>query len=72
VPAEPPGLGAEEFPRSQAKGQDAAEYEEQRARAVSQLYVAMTRARDGLFVLGSHEPSPVLVPALGRFELLET
>lgn len=66
-----PGLTDGEFPRSRAPGQDEGEYEEQRALSVSQLFVAMTRARDGLFLTCTNNPSPVLAPALGRFEVID-
>lgn len=65
-----PFLGAEHFPRKQATGQDTAEYEEQCELAVSQLFVAMTRARDGLFVLCTGEPSSVLEPGIDQFEVI--
>jgi hypothetical protein len=67
-----PCLGACEFPRSRLPGQDLAEYGEERSRAISQLFVAMTRARDGLFLLSSGDMSDVLDGASDRFELLET
>lgn len=67
-----PFLGAGDFPRPAATGQSASEYDEHVFRAVTQLYVAMTRARDGLFLLCSGEPSTVLDGATDRFELLET
>jgi hypothetical protein len=67
-----PCLGAGEFPRKRAPGQDLAEYEEERSRSISQLYVAMTRARDGLFLLCSGDLSKVLDASADRFELLDT
>lgn len=67
-----PRLGEGEFPRRPAPGQPLEEHDEQRALAVSQLFVAMTRARDGLFLLASGDPSPVLGPALERFEVIDT
>lgn len=66
-----PGLTEGEFPRSRSPGQDEGEYEEQRSLAISQLFVAMTRARDGLFLTCTDHPSPVLAPALGRLEVID-
>lgn len=65
------GLSADTFPSPQQPGQSDAEYADQRALQVSQLFVAMTRARDGLFVLCDGEPSDVVRDALPRFELME-
>lgn len=67
-----PFLGAADFPRPAAAGQHPTEYDEQRSRSVNQLFVAMTRARDGLYLLCSGDPSPVIEPALASFELVET
>ncbi len=66
-----PFLGEEDFPRRRAPGQSEAEYEEARTRAVAQLFVAMTRARDGLFVLCTGHPSREIAHALDRFELVD-
>ncbi len=60
-----------DFPRAPAPGQHPNEYDELRARSISQLFVAMTRARDGLFLLCSGTRSPVLEPAIDRFEVIE-
>ena len=54
------GLSDQSFPRRQQYGQSHAEYQEQRSLQISELFVAMTRARDGLFVLCDEEPSEVL------------
>ena len=59
-----PDLNASRFPRPQQAGQDDAEYRDARALQISLVFVAMTRARDGLFLLTSGEPSPLLVEAL--------
>lgn len=67
-----PGLSAGRFPRTHQPGQPDHEYAEERARQISQLFVAMTRARDGLFVLFSGEPSDVLADHLDRFDLVES
>ena len=66
-----PFLGEQDFPRPQAQGQLESEYLEDRSRAIGQLFVAMTRARDGLFLLCSRNPSDVVAEALDSFELLE-
>lgn len=65
-----PFLGTGQFPRARTHGQDEAEYQEQRDLATSQLFVAMTRARDGLIVTCTGDPSDVLEPGLGAFELI--
>jgi superfamily I DNA/RNA helicase len=65
-----PFLGSADFPRAQLKGQDDAEYAEQRTLAVNQLFVAMTRARDGLYLVCTGEPSPVIEPGIGAFDVL--
>ena len=61
-------LGTAAFPRPRSAQQTDAEYAEQRAMQVSQLFVAMTRARDRLFVLCKDHPSDVLSGALAHFE----
>ena len=58
------GLSDQSFPRPRRRGQSDAEYQEQRALQLSELFVAMTRARDGLFLLCDEEPSGVLYEAL--------
>ena len=65
-----PFLGAADFPRPQVPGQGDLEYAEATELAVSCLFVAMTRARDGLFLSCSGEPSTVLEPAVTSFEVL--
>ena len=65
-----PFLGIGQFPRARQPGQDDNEYQEQRDLAVSQLFVAMTRARDGLFLTCTGDPSSVLEPGLEVLELL--
>ena len=57
-------ISAGEFPGPRKRWQTDAEYEERRALEMSQLFVAMTRARDGLFILCNDEPSDVMVEAL--------
>ena len=58
------GLSDQSFPRPQRRGQSDAEFHEQRALQISELFVAMTRARDGLFLLCDKNPSDVLYEAL--------
>lgn len=48
------------------------EYEEQLAMDTTQLHVAMTRARDGLYVLYSGQPSPLLEGGLACFTRVST
>ena len=58
------GLSDRSFPKPKRYGQSDAEYRERRALQVSELFVAMTRARDGLFLLCEEEPSDALHEAL--------
>ncbi len=66
-----PGLSDDTFPTPQHTGQADNEYADGRALQISQLFVAMTRARDGLYLLCTEGPSEVITPALDRFELVE-
>lgn len=66
-----PGISDHEFPTAQTDGQDDDEYAEQRERQISQLFVAMTRARDLLYVTSAGEPSPLVGQCLEHFELVE-
>lgn len=65
-----PLLGAMDFPRPRAPGQNEVEYAESTDLAMSCLFVAMTRPRDGLFISCTGEPSAVLEPALSSFEVI--
>jgi superfamily I DNA/RNA helicase len=65
-----PGMGAAEFPRAQFSGQDDDEYVEQRDRSISQLFVAMTRARDLLYVSSTGNPADLIADVADRFELV--
>jgi superfamily I DNA/RNA helicase len=67
-----PRLGAADFPRRLAPGQTPEENADQRALSISQLFVAMTRARDELWLLASGEPSEVLVGALDAFDVVNS
>ena len=61
-------ISAGAFPGPRQRWQTEAEYEERRALEMSQLFVAMTRARDGLFILCNDEPGDVLYEALDYFD----
>jgi superfamily I DNA/RNA helicase len=63
-----PGLSAGDFPRPPSAGTSPEEALEARELAISQLFVAMTRARDLLVVLYSREPSEVVAGGAGQFQ----
>jgi hypothetical protein len=63
-----PGLSKGTFPRSPGPDQSDEEAAEARDLAISQLFVAMTRARDVLVLLYDGEPTEVVAAELGRFE----
>lgn len=63
-----PGLSKGIFPRPPDEGWGPDEAAEARDLAISQLFVAMTRARDLLVVLYDGEPTDVVAAELGRFE----
>src|SRR5262249_50024716 len=63
-----PGLSKGTFPRAQTSDQTDDEAAEARALAISQLFVAMTRARDVLVVLYDGEPSDVIAARHNSFE----
>jgi len=65
-----PGLGAHEFPGPRIKGQGDEEHAEYEARALSQLFVAMTRARDLLYVTTTGDPADVIVDAVDHFDVV--
>ena len=56
------------FPKRRRPAKAAAENDERMALHVSQLFVAMTRARDGLFLLCGDGPSDVIARAIEHFE----
>ncbi len=56
------------FPKKQEENMSDEEYADHVALDMSRLYVAMTRARDQLYVLYSGEPSPLLESGLDKFE----
>jgi hypothetical protein len=66
-----PGLSKGSFPRPQQGDQSAPEAAEARELAISQLFVAMTRARDQLILFFDGEPSEVLGPHLDLFVLAD-
>ena len=63
-----PGLSKGVFPRPAHDQQSPEEADEARELAISQLFVAMTRARDLLVVLYDGEPTGVIAARAGRFE----
>ena len=65
------GLSKGKFPLPQSRGQSDAEHDENKRLQLSQLFVAMTRARDALFLLYDGDPSDVLYSALEHCELVE-
>jgi superfamily I DNA/RNA helicase len=65
-----PAISAHEFPRAQNTGQDDDEYAEQRERQISLLFVAMTRARDLLYITSTSNPSDLIAQCAERFELI--
>jgi hypothetical protein len=67
-----PRLGEDDFPRRRLPGQSVEEYDEEVGRAVSQLFVAMTRARDALVLLASGSPSSALAGGVEHFETVES
>ena len=56
------------MPRRRKKNQSDEEYAEARDLDISQLFVAMTRARDRLVVLYDHQPSEIIQAVVDRFE----
>lgn len=67
-----PCLGESDFPRRRQPGQSDEEYAEEISRALSQLFVAMTRARDDLLLLASGAPSSALAGGIDHFEVVES
>ena len=65
------GLTEGKFPLARRRGQSETEHAENTALQVSLLFVAMTRARDALFLLYDGEPSEVLYSALEHCELVD-
>ncbi len=65
------GLTEGKFPSAQRPWKSDTEHAEYRTLQISQLFVAMTRARDALFLLYDTEPSDVLYSALDHCELVD-
>jgi len=59
------------IPREQRTNQDDDEYRDQRELALTQFFVAMTRARDHLIVSFGGDPSPAVLQAIDEFEVLD-
>jgi UvrD-like helicase family protein len=64
-----PFISAHKFPVIPAGVKDLDERREHEERSLSQLFVAMTRARDQLFVTCTSDPADVIIGALDHFEL---
>ncbi len=62
------GISEKSFPVPRKPTETDAEYDERRALEISRLFVAMTRARDELFLLSDDNPSEVLYEALDYFD----
>ena len=62
------GLGDGSFPSPRRHWQTAEEYEERRALETTELFVAMTRARDGLFLLCNDEPCDAIYEGLEHID----
>lgn len=66
-----PHLSASEFPSLPAGVTNVDEQQEHRERSLSQLFVAMTRARDQLIVTATGDPTEAVLAALDHFELID-
>jgi superfamily I DNA/RNA helicase len=64
-----PYLSARKFPVVPAGVKDPDERREYEERSLSQLFVALTRARDQLVVTCTGDPADAIIGALDRFEL---
>ena len=62
------GLGDDSFPAPKRRWQTPEEYEERRALETTELFVAMTRARDGLFLLCDDEPCDPIYDGLEHID----
>lgn len=62
------GLGVDSFPSPKRHWQTTEEYQERRALETTELFVAMTRARDGLFLLCDDEPSAAFYEGLDHID----
>lgn len=59
------------FPAPRRRGESEAEHRERQAMQKTRLFVAMTRARDGVFVLTGNDPSDFLYEALDYLDEVE-
>lgn len=59
------------FPERPTRGMNEQEAAEQRDRQIALLFVAMTRARDLLFVLHDNEPSEPVAAAVEHFDVID-
>ena len=64
-----PGLEDGAWPRPRQPGQDDAAYDEQRRLDLSQLFVALTRARDQLIITCTGTPAAPILEAIDAFEV---
>ena len=62
------GLGVDSFPGPRRPWQTAEEYEERRVLETTELFVAMTRARDGLFLVCDDEPCDAIYEGLEHLD----
>ena len=62
------GISEKSFPIPRKPYETDEEYDERKSLEISQLFVAMTRARDQLFLLSDDNPSEVLYNALDYFD----
>lgn len=62
------GLGVDSFPGPKRPWQTAEENEERRALETTELFVAMTRARDGLFLFCDDEPCDAIYEGLEHLD----
>ena len=65
------GISEESLPTPRKDNETHAEYEERRALEISRLFVAMTRARDHLFVLYDNKPSDIISTKPDHFNEVE-
>ena len=65
-------LSEGQFPTPPKRWESGDEYSERHALQLSQLFVAMTRARDGLFLLCSKTPTDALIQGIEHMKEVET
>ena len=66
-----PGLAATSFPRLPSGVTNSDEQQEHQERALSQLFVAMTRARDQLIITTTGNPTESVFEAIDHFDLID-